>query len=165
MTILEFVGTYGNQHLVDLGADYWRGRCLLTQLATGCALLVLRLQPWETPDGVEKVGRFVTPEILLALDGDVDTFDFDTMRVVDILDSDVFAHWEPLDRIWYAAMYCFDEFIDRAIDRAIERVKVVNHYTTVGVKYKDMGNLLLGAPDRDAEMAAMVADLREILGA
>ena len=156
MTILEFVGTYGNQHLVDLGEAYWLDRCKLVEDDNGCAVLVLTLRPWETPDGVEKVEFFVTPELLVTLDGDMEDFDFDNMRIVDILDTD----WEPIERIWYAAMFCFDEFIARAI----ARVKEENQYTKVGVKYRDMGNLILGAPDRDGEMAAMVADLREIWG-
>ena len=161
MTILEFVGTYANQHLVDLGEDYWMGRCKLEEDDNGCAALVLRLFPWETPDGLEKVEFFVTPELLVTLDGDMEEFEFSTMRIVDILDTD----WEPIDRIWYAAMFCFDEFIQRAIDRASACAAVRdNHFTKVGVKYRDMGTLILGAPDRAAEVAAMVADLREIWG-
>lgn len=156
MTILEFVSTYGNQHLADLGEDYWRGRT--TKGENGER--VLGLFPWETPDGLEKVEFFVTPELLVTLDGDMEEFEFSTMRIVDILDTD----WEPLDRIWYAAMFCFDEFIQRAIDRASACAAVRdNHHTKVGVKYRDMGNLILGAPDKDAEMAAMVADLRDLL--
>lgn len=163
MTILEFVETFANQHLVELGAAYWLKRCVRVQPSSGTAILVLRLQPWETPDGVEKVERFVTEQDLADLDGEIEEFNFGTMRLVDILDQP----WPIEEVIWYAAMFCFDEFIERAIARAIARATAqgLNAFTTVGVKYKDMGNLWMGAPDKHAEQAAMVADLRELLGA